>query len=56
MYCFEKRDILRLDLKESRQGFCRRRRGRSFHVEGPKKRKAAGTNSGKSSWCEGSGG
>ena len=32
--------ILRFDVKESRAGFCRRGRGRSFHVEGPKTEKA----------------
>ena len=26
-------------MKESRQGFCRREKGRSFHVEGPKTEK-----------------
>ena len=30
----------RLDLNESREGFCRRGRGRSFHVDGPKTEKA----------------
>ena len=38
--CFGKRNVLRLDVKESREGFCRRRRGRAFHVEGPKTEKA----------------
>ena len=37
--CFGKRNVLRLDVKESREGFCRRGRGRSFHVEGPKTEK-----------------
>ena len=37
--CFGKRNVLRLDVKESRKGFCRRGRGRSFHVEGPKTEK-----------------
>ena len=38
---FLKRNVLRFDLKESREGFCRRRgRGRSFHVVGPKIEKA----------------
>ena len=27
-------------MKESKEGFCRRGRGRSFHVEGPKTEKA----------------
>ena len=30
---FGKRDVFRLHLNESREGFCRRGRGRSFHVE-----------------------
>ena len=36
----EKRNIFRLHLNESREGFCRRGRGRSFHVDGPKTEKA----------------
>ena len=32
--------FFRLDLNESREGFCRRRRGRSFHDDGPKTEKA----------------
>ena len=32
---FWKRNVLRLDLKESRVGFCQRGRGTSFCVEGP---------------------
>ena len=47
-YCFGKRNGFRLDLNESREGFCRRGRGRSFHVDGPKTEKAEGTNSGES--------
>ena len=35
-----KRKVFRLDLNESREGFCRRGRGRSFHVDGPKIEKA----------------
>ena len=35
-----KRNVFRLDLKESREFFCRRGRGRSFHVDGPKTEKA----------------
>ena len=31
---------MKFDLKESREGFCRRGRGRSFHVEGPKTERA----------------
>ena len=34
------KDILRFDLNESRDGFCGRGRGRSFHVEGLKTEKA----------------
>ena len=30
----------RLDLNESREGFCQRGRGMSFHVDGPKTEKA----------------
>ena len=37
--CFGKRNVLRLDVKESREGFCRRGSGRSFHVEKPKTEK-----------------
>ena len=33
-------NLFRLDLNESREGFCRRGRGRSFHVNGPKTEKA----------------
>ena len=40
VYSFGKRSVFRLHLKESREGFCRRGRGRSFHVEGPKTEKA----------------
>ena len=32
----EKRNVLRLDLKECREGFFRKGKGRSFHVEGSK--------------------
>ena len=35
-------------MNESREGFCRRERGRSFHVDGPKTKKGAGTDSGES--------
>ena len=34
VYSFGKRNILRFDLNESREGFYRRGRERSFHVEG----------------------
>ena len=33
---FGKRNVFRLHLTESREGFSRRGRGRSFHVDGPK--------------------
>ena len=36
----EKTHVFRLHLNESREGFRRRRRGRSFHVDGPKTEKA----------------
>ena len=47
VYNVEKRNVLRFDLNESREGICRRGRGRSFHVDGQEK-KGAGTNSEKS--------
>ena len=37
---FWRKKCLDVWLKESREGFCRRGRGRSFHVEGPKTEKA----------------
>ena len=37
---FGKRNVFRLDLNESREGFCRRGRGRSFLVDGVKQKKA----------------
>ena len=40
VYNFGKRNVFRLDLNESREGFCRRKRGSSFHVDGPKTEKA----------------
>ena len=39
VYCSGKRPVLRLELKESREGFVRRDSGRSFRVEGPKTKK-----------------
>ena len=36
---FWKRNVFRLDSNESREGFCWRERGRSFHVDGPKTEK-----------------
>ena len=44
---FWEKKCFRLDLNESREGFCRRGRGRSFHVDGPKT-EGAGTHSGES--------
>ena len=40
VYSFGKRNVFRLDLNESREGFCWRGRGRSFHADGPKTEKA----------------
>ena len=40
VYNFGKRNVFRLNLNESSDGFCRRGRGRSFHVDGPKTEKA----------------
>ena len=40
IYNFGKRNVFRLDLNESREGFCRRGRGRSFHGDEPKIEKA----------------
>ena len=40
VYKFGKRNVFRLDLDESREGFCRRGRRRSLHVDGPKTEKA----------------
>ena len=40
VYCFGKGYVFRLHLNESREGFCQRRRGRSFHVDGLKTEKA----------------
>ena len=37
---FGKRNGLGPELKESREGFCREGRGRSFHVEGTKTEKS----------------
>ena len=48
VYSLGKRHVFRLHLKESRKGFGQRGRGRSFHVDGPKNRKGAGTNSAES--------
>ena len=35
-YSFGKRYVFRVHLNEPREGFCRRGRGKSFHVDGPK--------------------
>ena len=45
VYRFVKRTVFtfRLHLNESREGFCQRGRGRSFHVDGPKTEKAVET-------------
>ena len=40
VYLFGKRNVLVFELKESREGFRRNGRARSFHVEGPKTEKA----------------
>ena len=40
IYSFGKSNVFRLDLNESREGFYRRGRGSSFHVDGPKTEKA----------------
>ena len=37
---FWEKKCFRLNLNESREGFCRRGRSRSFHVDGPKTQKA----------------
>ena len=39
-YSFGNKNVLRFDLNESREGFCWRGRGRSFHVKGLKTEKA----------------
>ena len=39
VYNFGKRNVFRLDLSESREGFYQRGRGRSFHVDGLKTEK-----------------
>ena len=48
VYNFGKKNVFRLDFSESREGFCQKGRGRSFHVDGLKTEKAWGTNSGES--------
>ena len=40
VYILGKRNVFMLHLNESREGFCRRGRGMSFHVDGPKTEKA----------------
>ena len=44
----KKNVFVRFDLKESREGFCRRGRGKPLHAEGPKtgeREKSAGSDS-----------
>ena len=36
VYSFGKRSVFRLHWNESREDLCRRGRGKSFHVDGPK--------------------
>ena len=50
VYRFVKINVFtfRLPLNESREGFCYRGRGRSFHVDGPKTEKAVET---RRVWC-----
>ena len=43
VYNFGKRNVLRLDLNEPREGFCQRERGKSFHVDGLKIEKVQGS-------------
>ena len=40
VYSFGENKVFRLYLYESREGFCQRGRGRLFHVDGPKTKKA----------------
>ena len=40
VYSFGRINVFRLHLNESREGFCRRGGGRSFHIDGPKTEKA----------------
>ena len=42
VYSFGEINGFRLDFNESRERFCRRGRGRSFHVDGPKTKKVQG--------------
>ena len=51
---FWEKNVFRLDLNESREGFCWRGRGRSFHVDGLKTEKAVDQQ--WRVWCEESGG
>ena len=53
VYRFGERRVFRLQ-NESRECFCRRGRGMSFHVDGPKTEK--GAEPAVESWCEESGG
>ena len=45
VYSFFGKKVFRLHLNESREGFCMRGRGRSFHVDGPKTQKGTVTSS-----------
>ena len=57
VYSLGKRNVFRLYVNESREGFYRRGRGRSFHVDGPKTEKAREpTKQGSRVWREESGG
>ena len=40
VHSFGKQNVFRLHLNESREGFCRRERGRSLPVDGPDREKA----------------
>ena len=55
VYNFGKRNVFKLDLNESREGFHRRGRGRSFCVDGPKTEKVREPTA-ERDWCKESGG
>ena len=44
VYSFAKRNVLRLHLIESRESFCQRDRGRSFHVDGKQRKQNCSNN------------
>ena len=53
VYNFGKSNVFRLDLKEStRDGFCRRGKGRSFHADGLKTEKVWEPTVRLRVWCE----